>query len=52
MIGLAPDDRPQGDIPVIGLARARVSEGDKGGAAARACLDIIAMKRRLHGLSR
>ncbi len=33
-------------------ARARVSEGDKGGAAARACLDIIAMKRRLHGLSR
>ena len=33
-------------------ARARVSEGDKGGAAARACLDIIAMKRRLHGLAR
>ena len=33
-------------------ARARVSEGDKGGAAARACLDIISLKRRLHGLSR
>ena len=33
-------------------ARARVSEGDKGGAAARACLDIITLKRRLHGLVR
>ena len=33
-------------------ARARVSEGDKGGAAARACLDIIALKRRLLGLVR
>ncbi len=30
-------------------ARARVSEGDKGGAAARACMDIITLKRRLHG---
>lgn len=28
-------------------ARARVSEGDKGGFAARACLDVIALKRRL-----
>ncbi len=28
-------------------ARARVSEGDKGGRAARACLDLIALKRRL-----
>jgi len=33
-------------------ARARVSEGDKGGFAARACLDMIALKRRLHGQSR
>ena len=30
-------------------ARARVSEGDKGGAAARACLDVISLKRRLAG---
>lgn len=28
-------------------ARARVSEGDKGGFAARACLDLIALKKRL-----
>ena len=28
-------------------ARARLSEGDKGGGAARACLEIVAMKRRL-----
>ena len=33
-------------------ARARVSQGDKGGAAVRACLDIITLKRRLHGLVR
>ncbi len=33
-------------------ARARVSEGDKAGAAARACLDIIALKRRLFGMIR
>jgi len=33
-------------------ARARISEGDKGGFAARACLDMIALKRRLHGQSR
>ena len=28
-------------------ARARFSEGDKGGGAARACLDLIALKKRL-----
>ena len=28
-------------------ARARISEGDKGGAAARACLDLIALRKRL-----
>jgi 6,7-dimethyl-8-ribityllumazine synthase len=28
-------------------ARARVSQGDKGGGAARACLEMIAVKRRL-----
>jgi 6,7-dimethyl-8-ribityllumazine synthase len=33
-------------------ARARVGEGDKGGGAARACLDMIAVKRRLLGKSR
>ena len=27
--------------------RARMSEGDKGGGAARACLDLIALKKRL-----
>ena len=30
-------------------ARARVSEGDKGGQAARACLDLIGLKRSLKG---
>lgn len=30
-------------------ARARVNEGDKGGGAARACLEMIALKRRLTG---
>lgn len=29
--------------------RARLSEGDKGGAAARACLDLISLRRRLRG---
>ena len=33
-------------------ARARVGEGDKGGGAARACLDMIAIKRRLSEQSR
>ena len=33
-------------------ARARVSEGDKGGFAARACLDMVGLKRRLHGQAR
>ena len=28
-------------------ARARASEGDKGGGAARACLDLIALRKRL-----
>ncbi len=28
-------------------ARARMSEGDKGGGAARACLDLIALRKRL-----
>ena len=32
--------------------RARVSEGDKGGFAARACLDMISIKRRLLGQAR
>ncbi|HUH09531.1 MAG TPA: 6,7-dimethyl-8-ribityllumazine synthase, partial [Brevundimonas sp.] len=30
-------------------ARARLSEGDKGGGAARACLDLIALRKRLRG---
>ncbi len=30
-------------------ARARVSEGDKGGGAARACLEVLATRRRLLG---
>ena len=34
------------------LARARASEGDKGGGAARACLDVLSIKRRLSGLDR
>jgi 6,7-dimethyl-8-ribityllumazine synthase len=33
-------------------ARARITEGDKGGAAARACLEMIALRRRLAGLGR
>ena len=33
-------------------ARARITEGDKGGFAARACLDVIALKRRLLGAAR
>ena len=28
-------------------ARARISEGDKGGGAAKACLDLIALRKRL-----
>lgn len=32
--------------------RARVTEGDKGGGAARACLEMIAIKRRLLGQGR
>jgi 6,7-dimethyl-8-ribityllumazine synthase len=33
-------------------ARARINEGDKGGFAARACLDMIGLRRRLLGVSR
>ena len=33
-------------------AGARVSEGDKGGGAARACLDVLSIKRRLLGQTR
>jgi len=33
-------------------ARARISEGDKGGFAARACLDMVALRRRLLGQQR
>lgn len=33
-------------------ARARVSEGDKGGGAARAALEVISIKRQLLGQSR
>lgn len=38
---LTPEDEDQA------WARARRSEGDKGGAAARACLDLIALRKRL-----
>ena len=34
------------------MARARVSEKDKGGFAARTCLDMIALRQRLLGQSR
>lgn len=33
-------------------ARARASEGDKGGGAARACLDLIGLKHQLAGPAR
>lgn len=33
-------------------ARARASEGDKGGGAARACLEVVALRQRLLGQSR
>jgi 6,7-dimethyl-8-ribityllumazine synthase len=33
-------------------ARARPDEGDKGGGAARACLDVIALRRQLLGQAR
>jgi 6,7-dimethyl-8-ribityllumazine synthase len=35
-----------------GLARARASEGDRGGSAARACLDVINHKIQLSGQNR
>lgn len=43
---LAVDDEAQA------LSRARVSEGDRGGAAAKACLETIALKRQLLGQGR
>jgi 6,7-dimethyl-8-ribityllumazine synthase len=43
---LAVDDEAQA------WARARVSEGDRGGAAAKACLETIALKRQLLGQAR
>ncbi|HEX4199695.1 MAG TPA: 6,7-dimethyl-8-ribityllumazine synthase [Caulobacteraceae bacterium] len=43
---LAVDTEQQGRV------RARADGGDKGGAAARACLNMIALRRRLLGQSR
>ncbi|HEY3695657.1 6,7-dimethyl-8-ribityllumazine synthase [Phenylobacterium sp.] len=43
---LTTEDGPQA------WARARASEGDKGGGAARACLDLIGLKHRLAGPAR
>jgi 6,7-dimethyl-8-ribityllumazine synthase len=43
---LAVDDEAQA------WTRARVSEGDRGGAAAKACLETIALKRQLLGQAR
>ena len=43
---LAADDEDQA------RALARVSEGDRGGAAARACLEVLAVRRRLLGQAR
>jgi 6,7-dimethyl-8-ribityllumazine synthase len=43
---LAVDDEQQA------WARAMVSEGDRGGAAAKACLETIALKRQLLGRGR
>jgi 6,7-dimethyl-8-ribityllumazine synthase len=40
------------DTEAQALARARPGEGDKGGGAARACLEVIALKRRLLGQAR
>ena len=40
------------DTEAQALARARASEDDKGGFAARACLQMITLKRRLLGQSR
>ena len=37
------------DTEAQALARARAGEDDKGGFAARACLDMINLKRRLLG---
>lgn len=43
---LAVDDEQQA------WARAKVSEGDRGGSAAKACLETIALKRQLLGRGR
>lgn len=43
---LAVDDEAQA------WTRARVSEGDRGGAAAKACLETLALKRQLLGQAR
>jgi 6,7-dimethyl-8-ribityllumazine synthase len=40
------------DTEAQALARARIGEADKGGAAARACLAVIEVRRRLSGQSR
>ncbi|OYX04531.1 MAG: 6,7-dimethyl-8-ribityllumazine synthase [Caulobacter vibrioides] len=40
------------DDEVQAFARARVSEGDRGGGAAKACLETIALKRQLLGQTR
>ena len=40
------------DTEAQALARARPGEGDRGGAAAKACLEVIALKRRLLGQAR
>jgi len=40
------------DTEAQALARARPAEGDTGGGAAKACLEVIALKRRLLGQAR
>ena len=40
------------DTEAQAWARARANEGDKGGFAARACLTMIALKRKLLGQMR
>jgi 6,7-dimethyl-8-ribityllumazine synthase len=40
------------DTEALAWARAWAGEGDKGGFAARACLDMIAIRRRLLGQTR
>jgi 6,7-dimethyl-8-ribityllumazine synthase len=40
------------DTEAQALARARAGEGDKGGGAAKACLAVIAVRKRLLGTTR